>query len=297
MMLLPTGSDNRRFLLSLGVALGVHLVIVVAVSTVPGRGNEREREYQLLQVTLYSAPAENTPTPDTGGGLVQQEPAPEAPEPGPAAERNTAAPQPPPEPADTVAPQPPPEPKPVEPSQAPAPVEPSPAPAQKTPTPDTGGEPEPQPAPARTAAPEPQTAPQRAGGSTAESPPDSRPPNNTLPRSTPPAVPSAGRTPGMAGSEGRRDQGVASRNTLPTLEPARYVAPEYPEAARRAGVSGTVVVELAIGRRGRVDEAELIESSGHDALDAAAIRAVRLWRFSRREVGERSIHRFEFRLE
>jgi TonB family protein len=58
-----------------------------------------------------------------------------------------------------------------------------------------------------------------------------------------------------------------------------------------------VVLELTIGRRGRVMEVELRESSGHEPLDAAAMRAVGLWRFPRRNEGSRSLHHFEFRLE
>ena len=84
---------------------------------------------------------------------------------------------------------------------------------------------------------------------------------------------------------------------VPTLKPSRYVAPEYPEVARHAGWTGTVVAELTIGRRGRVAEAEIVESSRHDPLDQAALRAVRLWRFPRRKAESRSLHRFEFRLE
>lgn len=56
--------------------------------------------------------------------------------------------------------------------------------------------------------------------------------------------------------------------------------PEYPEAARRKGQEGSVVVEVRIGADGRVKEASIAESSGSPLLDEAASRhARRHWRF------------------
>jgi protein TonB len=57
-----------------------------------------------------------------------------------------------------------------------------------------------------------------------------------------------------------------------------------------------VRVSVKIGRRGRVDGVELLQSSGHERLDRAAIRSVRLWRFPRDAAGETSVHSFTFEL-
>ncbi|HXH71675.1 MAG TPA: energy transducer TonB [Mariprofundaceae bacterium] len=55
--------------------------------------------------------------------------------------------------------------------------------------------------------------------------------------------------------------------------------PHYPNAARRRGLEGQVVLNvevLATGRCGRID---ILQSSGHTILDEAAIEAVKRWHF------------------
>lgn len=58
----------------------------------------------------------------------------------------------------------------------------------------------------------------------------------------------------------------------------RHVAPAYPELARRAGVQGMVVLECVIDPSGRVDRVKVLR--GHPLLDAAAVEAVRRWRYT-----------------
>jgi protein TonB len=55
--------------------------------------------------------------------------------------------------------------------------------------------------------------------------------------------------------------------------------PKYPEVARRRGLAGTVVLEVAVRADGRVNEVILKESSGYRSLDRSAIRTVRRWLF------------------
>lgn len=55
-------------------------------------------------------------------------------------------------------------------------------------------------------------------------------------------------------------------------------APTYPLAAQQRGHQGDVVVRLHVARNGRVEKAEVVESSGHAALDQAAVEAVSVWR-------------------
>jgi TonB family protein len=57
-----------------------------------------------------------------------------------------------------------------------------------------------------------------------------------------------------------------------------YVAPIYPDIARAAGVSGMVVLECTIDPTGHVVDARVI--TGHPLLNAAALDAVRQWRYS-----------------
>jgi len=50
---------------------------------------------------------------------------------------------------------------------------------------------------------------------------------------------------------------------------------EYPPAARRRGLSGTVDLEIALESTGRVSEVVLVRSSSHAMLDEAALHAAR----------------------
>lgn len=67
-----------------------------------------------------------------------------------------------------------------------------------------------------------------------------------------------------------------------TEMPPRYLRnppPVYPQAARQRGDEGTVVLEAHVSSSGRCEEIRVIESSGDDMLDEAALRAVQQWIF------------------
>jgi TonB family protein len=55
------------------------------------------------------------------------------------------------------------------------------------------------------------------------------------------------------------------------------IEPDYPEAARRAHIQGSVVLETLIGANGRVQQISPV--SGNPDLAEAAITAVRQWRY------------------
>ena len=57
------------------------------------------------------------------------------------------------------------------------------------------------------------------------------------------------------------------------------IPPVYPLAARRRGVEGEVVLRAEIGADGAPTAVNVIRSSGHAELDAAARAAVEKWRF------------------
>ena len=69
--------------------------------------------------------------------------------------------------------------------------------------------------------------------------------------------------------------------TLPSFSAAylRNPAPRYPVAARRAGEQGTVTLRVLVTRDGRPARVDLEKTSGSAHLDAAALEAVRGWRF------------------
>jgi TonB family protein len=54
--------------------------------------------------------------------------------------------------------------------------------------------------------------------------------------------------------------------------------PEYPAAAVQLRLEGTTILKLLVGVDGKVKEVSIIQSSGHQVLDDAAIKAVEKWR-------------------
>jgi protein TonB len=83
---------------------------------------------------------------------------------------------------------------------------------------------------------------------------------------------------GGNGPPGPGSNGVA-RAGVHVQEPAkvRHVAPVYPELARRAGVRGVVELDCVLDVAGRVTDVRVVR--GHPLLDAAAVEAVREWRY------------------
>jgi len=69
--------------------------------------------------------------------------------------------------------------------------------------------------------------------------------------------------------------------TLPAFSAAylRNPAPRYPVAARRAGEQGTVTLRVLVTRDGQPARVDVEKSSGSAQLDAAALEAVKVWRF------------------
>jgi len=69
--------------------------------------------------------------------------------------------------------------------------------------------------------------------------------------------------------------------TLPAFSAAylRNPAPRYPVAARRAGEQGTVTLRVLVTRDGQPARVDIEKTSGSAHLDAAALEAVKVWRF------------------
>lgn len=62
--------------------------------------------------------------------------------------------------------------------------------------------------------------------------------------------------------------------------PVKKVTPKYPEAARKFGASGRVVIRVLVGVDGKVQEATILSSFGNPACEAAALAAAEQWEFS-----------------
>lgn len=80
-----------------------------------------------------------------------------------------------------------------------------------------------------------------------------------------------------AGAAVRRSSGMVAR-TVPY--PLNNRPPTYPIQAEIDRLEGTVILRIHVSARGRVVRLEIVSSSGHRTLDAAAARAVRSWRFA-----------------
>jgi TonB family protein len=79
------------------------------------------------------------------------------------------------------------------------------------------------------------------------------------------------------GAQEKTPQAVA--NEAPP-QVANLVQPPYPEAARKAGVEGTSIVEVTIGADGAMVRCSLAASSGNSQLDEAALQAVHVSKFA-----------------
>lgn len=54
-------------------------------------------------------------------------------------------------------------------------------------------------------------------------------------------------------------------------------APSYPAISRRMGEEGKLVLRVELDENGRIDDAKVINSSGYERLDTAALTAVKSW--------------------
>jgi TonB family protein len=76
--------------------------------------------------------------------------------------------------------------------------------------------------------------------------------------------------------------GIGSSQNGSLFTQARYSEtpkPPYPESARRENREGRVLLRVLIDDQGKTKSVEVNRSSGHDALDGAAVEAIKRWRF------------------
>jgi protein TonB len=87
------------------------------------------------------------------------------------------------------------------------------------------------------------------------------------------------------------NEGVNQPGTLQIAYP-RYqlnAPPSYPGLARKRAQEGTVVLQVLVNEKGRVDTLEIESSSGFGLLDRAAVSSVRKWSFEPGRRGEERI--------
>ena len=80
---------------------------------------------------------------------------------------------------------------------------------------------------------------------------------------------------------------IADRKGLrKTVRLIKSERPQYPQAARREGWEGTVVLRITVGTGGDVENVKTQTSSGFPALDESAAQSVKRWRFDPARDGE-----------
>ena len=174
-------------------------------------------------------------------------------------------------PAPEVPPPPPPMPPPPAVVEAPPPPPPPPVDLAEVMPP-----PPPPPAPSVEVPPELTEKPPEPPHEVAEAPPERRPP----PRQSAPQTAASQPVRLNAALQGMESFTLEGRTTPPeAVDAARNRRPNYPEASRRRGEQGVVRLELRVDPNGRVVDVRVSETSGFNALDAAAVEAVRDWRF------------------
>jgi len=65
--------------------------------------------------------------------------------------------------------------------------------------------------------------------------------------------------------------------------------PKYPDTARRDGKEGRVLLRVLVNEEGRTASVQVNRSSGAEALDQAAVAAIKRWRFSPARYGEKPV--------
>ncbi|MGY0504531.1 energy transducer TonB [Luteimonas sp. e5] len=92
---------------------------------------------------------------------------------------------------------------------------------------------------------------------------------------TPPASTPAAAPPATGPAAPARPRTGASSNPVPISQPA----PKYPRSALRAGIGGSVQLQIDVGPDGVPTSVSIVQGSGNRELDRAAIEAARRWRF------------------
>jgi TonB family protein len=77
---------------------------------------------------------------------------------------------------------------------------------------------------------------------------------------------------------GSRLNGVAEVSVIFEPKLVHRVEPYYPESARRAGITGVVILSCVVSSNGTVSEVEVVKPLSHGLTDQA-MRAVKKWRF------------------
>jgi len=96
-----------------------------------------------------------------------------------------------------------------------------------------------------------------------------------------PSEPVTGRTkeaePIVAAPPTQMQTGPVTLSSELSVSCPKLSAPTYPAISRRMGEEGKLVLRVELDENGRIDNAKVINSSGYERLDDAALTAVKSW--------------------
>lgn len=100
--------------------------------------------------------------------------------------------------------------------------------------------------------------------------------------------------PGARSGSPRTGHGLASAAGEGVTSLARplggyQTTPRYPEAARREGIEGVVMLRFQVLASGKVGTVQVQHSAGREDLDQAAVEAVKTWRFEPARRGKEAV--------
>ncbi|MEC9273772.1 MAG: energy transducer TonB [Candidatus Neomarinimicrobiota bacterium] len=72
-------------------------------------------------------------------------------------------------------------------------------------------------------------------------------------------------------------------------QPLSSIKPVYPEIAKEAGIEGTVVVQVFVDKKGRVQDTLILKGIPNTGLDEAAVTAIKKTRFRPAKQRERAV--------
>ena len=78
-------------------------------------------------------------------------------------------------------------------------------------------------------------------------------------------------------TKGNLSESVSVHTAFPLYK--QNASPAYPLRARRMGFEGLVMLKVLVDENGRVDDLEVVSSSGYAILDKAALSSVKKWVF------------------
>lgn len=102
----------------------------------------------------------------------------------------------------------------------------------------------------------------------------------SIPEPSPtPAVPEQTREPGSLANAApaQMPTGPVTLASELSVSCPKLSPPAYPAISRRMGEEGKLVLRVELDESGRIDDAKVINSSGYERLDTAALAAVKSW--------------------